>query len=314
MSEDLREGGYSDRATFLSNNAKIYEESLVKFKEKFQNGDFKIKEELNYSSEEEDIDVGINDNISESEDEAAMDLTSDDKALENLQKKGVRSFGIDDILSHKGSESIVRPWDRVKEGPRLAKEDADQGRSPLDALFSMATSFEALKQQSELERSQQFGRKEDLKNKKKRKSRTAFTNAQIFELEKRFLYQKYLSPADRDEIALGLGLSNGQVITWFQNRRAKFKRDVEEMKKDVEKGAPAPISHHHPENMMSRLPPPPPPFPTSLPTSLPHPLPLFCLAPHLMYPFHRASSPSSPSPPMRSPIAVSPPIRVDDSN
>lgn len=47
--------------------------------------------------------------------------------------------------------------------------------------------------------------------KKKRKSRTAFTNHQIFELEKRFLYQKYLSPADRDEIAAGLGLSNAQV-------------------------------------------------------------------------------------------------------
>ena len=48
-------------------------------------------------------------------------------------------------------------------------------------------------------------------SKKKRKSRTAFTNHQIFELEKRFLYQKYLSPADRDEIAAQLGLSNAQV-------------------------------------------------------------------------------------------------------
>lgn len=47
--------------------------------------------------------------------------------------------------------------------------------------------------------------------KKKRKSRTAFTNHQIFELEKRFLYQKYLSPSDRDEIAAALGLSNAQV-------------------------------------------------------------------------------------------------------
>ncbi|XP_013790311.1 transcription factor LBX1-like, partial [Limulus polyphemus] len=70
--------------------------------------------------------------------------------------------------------------------------------------------------------------------KKKRKSRTAFTNHQIFELEKRFLYQKYLSPADRDEIAQSLGLTNAQVITWFQNRRAKLKRDVEELKKDVD--------------------------------------------------------------------------------
>lgn len=69
--------------------------------------------------------------------------------------------------------------------------------------------------------------------KKRRKSRTAFTNQQIYELEKRFLYQKYLTPADRDEIAQNLGLSNAQVITWFQNRRAKLKRDLEELKNDV---------------------------------------------------------------------------------
>nr|CAD7403066.1 unnamed protein product [Timema cristinae] len=75
---------------------------------------------------------------------------------------------------------------------------------------------------------------QNFKPRKSAKSRTAFTNHQIFELEKRFLYQKYLSPADRDEIAGQLGLSNAQVITWFQNRRAKLKRDMEELKKDVE--------------------------------------------------------------------------------
>ncbi|XP_078587116.1 transcription factor LBX1-like [Branchiostoma floridae x Branchiostoma japonicum] len=69
--------------------------------------------------------------------------------------------------------------------------------------------------------------------KKRRKSRTAFTNHQIYELEKRFLYQKYLSPADRDQIAQSLGLTNAQVITWFQNRRAKLKRDLDELKADM---------------------------------------------------------------------------------
>ncbi|XP_066517869.1 transcription factor LBX1b [Hoplias malabaricus] len=69
---------------------------------------------------------------------------------------------------------------------------------------------------------------------KRRKARTAFTSQQLCELEKRFLYQRYLSPADRDHIAQQLGLTNAQVITWFQNRRAKLKRDLEEMKADVE--------------------------------------------------------------------------------
>ncbi|XP_027035116.2 transcription factor LBX1b [Tachysurus fulvidraco] len=70
--------------------------------------------------------------------------------------------------------------------------------------------------------------------KKRRKSRTAFTHHQIYELEKRFLRQKYLSPVDRDQVAQQLALTNAQVITWFQNRRAKLKRDMEELKADVE--------------------------------------------------------------------------------
>ncbi len=78
----------------------------------------------------------------------------------------------------------------------------------------------------------QFGQRDSPK--KRRKSRTAFNNHQLYELEKRFLHQKYLSPADRDQIAHQLGLTNAQVITWFQNRRAKLKRDLEEMKADVE--------------------------------------------------------------------------------
>lgn len=73
-----------------------------------------------------------------------------------------------------------------------------------------------------------------LNARKRRKARTCFTNQQIFELERRFVYQKYLSPADRDEIAHSLGISGAQVITWFQNRRAKFRRDLEEMKSDVQ--------------------------------------------------------------------------------
>ena len=75
--------------------------------------------------------------------------------------------------------------------------------------------------------------KTHLLSKKRRKSRTAFTNQQIYELEKRFLCQKYVTSTDRDQIAASLGMTNSQVITWFQNRRAKLKRDLEELKADV---------------------------------------------------------------------------------
>ncbi|XP_018332251.1 uncharacterized protein LOC108741814 [Agrilus planipennis] len=110
------------------------------------------------------------------------------------------------------------------------------GATPLDALFQMTSktfdSNSAEGNQDGQNHLNLFNNRQQPK--KKRKSRTAFTNHQIFELEKRFLYQKYLSPADRDEIAQSLGLTNAQVITWFQNRRAKLKRDMEELKKDVE--------------------------------------------------------------------------------
>ena len=82
--------------------------------------------------------------------------------------------------------------------------------------------------------------------KKKRKSRTAFTNTQIYELEKKFCYQKYLSPADRDDLASRLGLTGPQVITWFQNRRAKQKRDIEEKRQDTEATKIYSI-HSHPD-------------------------------------------------------------------
>ncbi|XP_039273681.2 uncharacterized protein LOC120347683 [Styela clava] len=68
---------------------------------------------------------------------------------------------------------------------------------------------------------------------RRRKSRTAFTAQQLSELEKVFRKQKYLTPSDRDRIANNLNLSSAQVITWFQNRRAKYKRDVEEMRNDL---------------------------------------------------------------------------------
>ncbi|XP_063978084.1 LIM domain-containing protein A-like [Diachasmimorpha longicaudata] len=130
------------------------------------------------------------------------------------------------------------------QGGHSGKRSTGQG-SPLDALFQMTSkTFDAG------EHSQEQANHLNLFNnrqqpKKKRKSRTAFTNQQIFELEKRFLYQKYLSPADRDEIAAQLGLSNAQVITWFQNRRAKLKRDMEELKKDVQTVNPMMVAQHH---------------------------------------------------------------------
>ncbi|XP_045189832.2 homeobox protein engrailed-2b-like isoform X2 [Mercenaria mercenaria] len=115
---------------------------------------------------------------------------------------------------------------------------SDKDMSPLDALMAMSSkTFMGLDSFDRKNREDDQHGKSQIP-KKKRKTRTAFTNQQIYELEKRFILQKYLTPSDRDEIAAKLGLSCAQVITWFQNRRAKFKRDIEEMKHDVVSTSP----------------------------------------------------------------------------
>ncbi|XP_037916947.1 homeobox protein ceh-1 isoform X2 [Hermetia illucens] len=59
---------------------------------------------------------------------------------------------------------------------------------------------------------------------KPRRRRTAFTHAQLAYLERKFRCQKYLSVADRSDVADTLNLSETQVKTWYQNRRTKWKR------------------------------------------------------------------------------------------
>ncbi|CAF0759227.1 unnamed protein product [Rotaria sp. Silwood1] len=60
--------------------------------------------------------------------------------------------------------------------------------------------------------------------KTKRRSRAAFSHAQVIELERRFAQQKYLSSTERAELASLLSLQEQQVKIWFQNRRYKAKR------------------------------------------------------------------------------------------
>ncbi|XP_034059737.1 NK3 homeobox 3 [Gymnodraco acuticeps] len=58
----------------------------------------------------------------------------------------------------------------------------------------------------------------------KKRSRAAFSHAQVYELERRFNTQRYLSGPDRSGLADALKLTETQVKIWFQNRRYKTKR------------------------------------------------------------------------------------------
>ncbi|KAI8429414.1 hypothetical protein MSG28_000057 [Choristoneura fumiferana] len=76
---------------------------------------------------------------------------------------------------------------------------------------------------------------------KPRRRRTAFTHAQLAYLERKFRCQKYLSVADRGDVADALSLSETQVKTWYQNRRTKWKRQnqlrLEQLRAQAANGA-----------------------------------------------------------------------------
>uniref|UniRef100_A0A8C2K112 Homeobox domain-containing protein n=1 Tax=Cyprinus carpio TaxID=7962 RepID=A0A8C2K112_CYPCA len=63
-----------------------------------------------------------------------------------------------------------------------------------------------------------------------RRVRTKFSSDQISRLEKTFSKHKYLGATQRRRTAEKLQLSETQVKTWFQNRRMKLKREVQDMR------------------------------------------------------------------------------------
>lgn len=86
----------------------------------------------------------------------------------------------------------------------------------------------------------------------RRKRRVLFSQAQVYELERRFKQQKYLSAPEREHLASMINLTPTQVKIWFQNHRYKYKRQSKDKIKS-EPGSPessqedsAPSEHSSP--------------------------------------------------------------------
>ena len=76
----------------------------------------------------------------------------------------------------------------------------------------------------------------------RRRRRILFTQAQIYELERRFKQQKYLSAPEREHLSNLIGLTPTQVKIWFQNHRYKTKKAQKDREKVDQKPTMATLS------------------------------------------------------------------------
>ncbi|XP_005865048.1 PREDICTED: homeobox protein Nkx-2.1 [Myotis brandtii] len=76
----------------------------------------------------------------------------------------------------------------------------------------------------------------------RRKRRVLFSQAQVYELERRFKQQKYLSAPEREHLASMIHLTPTQVKIWFQNHRYKMKRQAKD--KAAQQQLQQDMAHH----------------------------------------------------------------------
>ncbi|XP_064481924.1 homeobox protein CDX-2-like [Ornithodoros turicata] len=73
------------------------------------------------------------------------------------------------------------------------------------------------------------------KTRTKDKYRVVYSDHQRLELEKEFHYSRYITIRRKSELAAMLGLSERQVKIWFQNRRAKERKQAKKRDEVIQK-------------------------------------------------------------------------------
>ncbi|XP_074662278.1 thyroid transcription factor 1-like [Tubulanus polymorphus] len=133
-------------------------------------------------------------------------------------------------LSHYGDPSrhSTSSWYGANPDPRFAISRL-MGPNSCGSMSGMSSSMNMNMGLGGLDHNKHPGMQFPLTQRRKR--RVLFTQAQVYELERRFKQQKYLSAPEREHLASMINLTPTQVKIWFQNHRYKCKRQQKDKEK-----------------------------------------------------------------------------------